>query len=97
MYNLKHTIYRVNNIIKDCNSSISQINIQENPENLLNEDVYLFTNEFEEVELLKGNNITELDTIDSINNIQEYESDMIDEIYLSSDSMSSNNEITDIE
>lgn len=102
MFNLKHILFKVNNIIEDCSSIISQINVQANPTNphqsedkLLNEDIYLFTNEFEEVELLKGeldNNITELDIIDNIDNVQEYESDIIDEIYLSSD-----NEITDIE
>ena len=74
--------------------------MQDNPTNpedkLLNTDTYLFTNEFEEVELLKGeldNNITELDIIDNINNnIQEHKSDIINEINLSSDS-----EMTDIE
>ena len=104
MFNLKHILFKMNNIIEDCSSIISQINVQTNPTNpyqsedkLLNEDIYLFTNEFEEVELLKGeldNNITELDIInnDNIDNVQEYESDIIDEIYLSSD-----NEATDIE
>ena len=92
----------MNNIIEDCNSQIKNIqNIQDNPMNpedklVLNNDTYLFTNEFEEVELLKGeldNNITELDIIDNINNnIQEHESDIINEIDLSSDS-----EMTDIE
>ncbi|CAB5372155.1 unnamed protein product [Rhizophagus irregularis] len=94
MFNLKHILFKVNNIIEDCNSVINQINVQSNPTNpyqsedkLLNEDIYLFTNEFEEVELLQGelDNITELDIIDKIDNIQEYESDTIDEIYLSSD------------
>lgn len=95
MFNLKHILFKVNNISEDCNSVINQINVQANPTNpyqsedkLLNEDIYLFTNEFEEVELLQGeldNNITELDIIDKIDNIQEYESDIIDEIYLSSD------------
>lgn len=92
----------MNNIIEDCNSVISQIkNMQDNPMNpedklVLNNDTYLFTNEFEEVKILEGeldNNISELDIIDNINdNIQEHESDIINEINLSSDS-----EMTDIE
>lgn len=91
MFNLKHILFKVNNIIEDCNSVINQINVQSNPTNPYqseDEDIYLFTNEFEEVELLQGeldNSITELDIIDKIDNIQEYESDIIDEIYLSSD------------
>jgi len=73
--------------------------MQNNPtnfcENKLNNDIYLFTNEFEEVELLKGgidNDITELDIINHINNTQEYELNIVDEIILLSDS-----EMTDME
>jgi hypothetical protein len=74
-------------------------NNQNNPtnfhENKLNNDTYLFTNEFEEVELLKGeidNDITELDIINNINNTQEYELNTVNEIILLSDS-----EMTDME
>jgi len=107
MFNLKHELVKVNKIIENCNLVINQINLQtssakfyQDENKLLSENTYLFINEFEEVELLKGefdDNIAKLDIIDNINNSQKYELNIIkdiediediDEINLSSNSKS---------
>ncbi|GES73169.1 hypothetical protein GLOIN_2v1886648 [Rhizophagus clarus] len=106
MYNLKHILFKVNNIIENCNSIKIQIenmqnNFYQDENNLTNENTYIFINESEEIELLEGklsnNNITELDedNENETNIKQKYKSNIIDkfdEFNLSS----SDSEVNDI-
>ena len=75
--------FKVSDTIENCNSVKIEIekmqnNSYQNEDNLTNENTYIFINEFEETELLKGklnNNITELNEIN-------YEIDGFDEFNL---------------
>ena len=76
-------LFKVSSIIENCNSVKNQtenmqFNFHQSEDKLTSENTYIFINDFEETELLKGrldNNITEL--LDKTNIIQEYELDVI--------------------